>query len=897
MRSFLLLLIAAAAASSATLRGTIVDAETGRALPRVSVKAPGTAALSGEGGRFEITVPDTGTITLTFAHLGYEVATQTLSASSSPVRIGLTSQFVEIPGLRVTAQRQGQASALNQQKNADNILNVVSSDLIGRFPDQNSAEAIQRVPGATVDRDQGEGRYVSVRGTEPRLTAVKINGQEVPSPEGDIRNVALDVIPADQLSSIEVHKSLTPEMDGDAIGGSVNLVTRVARDTVPAVTASLAGGYNAELASAKQLETSLGFSQRFLPGGALGLAVSGSYSRVHRGSDNSEMEWGDVDLAGGGEAFSLQTLELRDYEVTRTRLSVGTSVDYRLGAGSELYASGLFSRFDDQEYRRLLAYALDDGEYQTASTVTDANLVRELKDRYEVQDIWSVTAGGRHAMAGLKLDYSANFSLAEEREEDAQYSVFEQEGVDMAITGGLPSRFPRISVTGGDPYDASAFELKEFERADNRTTDRNTILAINLEKPLDGGSPLTSVKGGLKARLKEKDRDNDGSILEWDGNGTPTLADMVGGFEDDDFLGGKYKPGRAPSPSATRDFFNANRDSLALDEDAYTIDNLSTNYKATENVYAGYLQAKGTWGRLSALAGARYEFTDLKYTGNRIDIDTNGDISTSSFEASKSYGHLLPMAQARYTVTENAVLRAALTQSLARPHYYDLVPYSVTEDGEAERGNPDLKPTVAVNADLMAEYYLRPLGVVSAGVFAKFLRDPIYTSTFDEGDLEVTQPVNGKSAQVYGLEAAWMQQFTFLPGPLNGLGIYSNYTFTQSEAEIAGRSSVALPGQSDHTANVALTYEKYGFSGRIALNYSGTRVMEVGDEAAEDQIQDSRTQIDVSASQEVIPGLRVFAEILNVTDAPYRIYEGRKSQVIQQEYYSYWANVGVKYQF
>ena len=254
---------------------------------------------------------------------------------------------------------EGQAKALNQQKESLNIQNVVSADQIGRFPDPNAAEATQRIPGITIERDQGEGRYVQVRGTEARLNSMMINGERIPSPEGDIRAVALDVVPADLLESIEVSKALTADMDADSIGGAVNLITKGAPEK-PRLSLTAGFGYNKM--SEKYLQTFNGTVGRRFFNNKLGFLFSGSYLNTDRGSESIEPSYDDGEL---------NELDIRLLGESQT-LGLNPYADYRFSNTSDIYLRGIYNKFNDQEYRRGAIYGVSDGEIE-----------RGLKDRLE----------------------------------------------------------------------------------------------------------------------------------------------------------------------------------------------------------------------------------------------------------------------------------------------------------------------------------------------------------------------------------------------------------------------------------------------------------------------------------------------------------------------------------
>jgi TonB-dependent receptor len=352
------------------------------------------------------------------------------------------------------------------------------------------------------------------------------------------------------------------------------------------------------------------------------------------------------------------------------------------------------------------------------------------------------------------------------------------------------------------------------------------------------------------------------------------------------------------------DFFKANRSKFEEDMDEAFEEEMA-DYDSEEKIYAGYLQSKNQIGNLQLLFGVRYEQTTLENTGNLIQFDEDGDYeSTLNVSQEREYSHVFPMAHLRYRTTPQTNIRLALTRSIARPNHYDLVPFIFAnrEDEELERGNPDLEPTLSMNADFMAEHYLSSLGIVSAGLFYKSIEKPIYwrVSAQTSGPFngyESLTPLNGGHADLMGIEVAWQQQLGFLPGVLNGLGVYVNYTYTWSEAELEGyEDPIQLPGQAQNMANVALSYEKYGFSGRIAMNYHGNFIDEVGEEGDDDHVYyDNHLQFDVSASYQILPNLSVFGEVINLTNEPLRYTYGDTDIPKQQEYYKWWSHFGIKY--
>jgi TonB-dependent receptor len=872
-----------AADAHGVVAGTVTDAQAGRALPGAPVRIEGTEleSVTDLQGRFRIAgVPD-GEHTLTVAYLGFEAARQPVSVvngtpTTVEVRLRLRG-FAET----VTVQApilEGQARALNQQQNSVRVVNVVSANQMRAFPDPNAAEVLQRVPGISIERDQGEGRYVLVRGTEARLNSMMVNGERIPSPEGDIRSVALDVIPADLLESIEVSKTLTPDMDADAVGGAVNLVTSQAPDR-PRAFLSAAGGYNSISEGGIGRATG-SWAQRFAEG-KTGLVLSGSYMKTNRGSHNFEAVYDEGDL---------DELQNRHYTVDRERWGLNAALDFRLDDGGQIVFRGLYNDYSDHEYRRRLR-----------ERVGNSRIERELKDRLETQRIASVSAAGNHFLSGgWALDYTASFAHAEEKEPEAFYTIFRQSKVVFA---------PNVSPTSIDPdniranplnEDFSKFTLNSQSSDDNFTSDRDWVGALNLSRAFLSDSASGLFKLGAKYRNKGKQRDNATTV--YSPSGTFLLNDYAdSGFDPaTTIIDGRYVMGPFVDPSQGRSLirgFEGERDPEAN----------AANYDATEQVAAGYAMAQLSFGdRLTLVPGVRVEWTDVDYTGYRVEYDDGGDyVGTTPQDGTNSYATWLPGVNLRYRPDSSSNVRAAVTRSLARPNYFDLTPYQLVldEDLAIERGNPNLRATTSWNFDLLYERFLPSVGVVSAGVFHKRLNDYIYFFTEKQdisGDIyHVREPRNGDAATLTGLEVALQDRLSFLPSPFDGLGLYANYTFSHSEAQFPGRegSKASLPGQSKHVGNLALIYEKGGFSGRVALNFHGKYISEVGETEAGDIYYDNHAQLDLAASQRITKGLRLFAEVNNLTNEPLRYYEGVADRPIQEEYYRWWGTFGVKWDF
>jgi TonB-dependent receptor len=422
------------------------------------------------------------------------------------------------------------------------------------------------------------------------------------------------------------------------------------------------------------------------------------------------------------------------------------------------------------------------------------------------------------------------------------------------------------------------------------TNDRDIIGAFNLKIPLRASGFM---KYGVKFRDKAKF--NDQNLWQYSGSGLPTLAVAGTEMSRPEFLDGFVQPGPFLTPDTMRGFFTQ----YPLTK-TKTLSTDSFDYEADEQVTAGYGMVELRPGnRLTIMGGLRFEYSSNSYTGKQI-LGT----TVSPVTGETTQGSWLPALHLRYAFNDAMNLRFAVTRSIARPNYYDLVPYEyIDTDGDTiSRGNPDLAVTNATNIDIFVERYFSNVGVLGAGYFYKSLSDPIFTQrateTYQGEPYRVTAPVNGDSGSISGFEAYYQQRLSFLPGFLNGLGILGNYVYVQSEATMPNRPEVqTFPGQSDHSGNFALWYEKAGFTGRIAFNYSGQYLFELGEVPVMDIWKKGHPQWDLTLTQQVGKHFSVYVNVLNLNDARDREFWGVETQQARNEKYSWWSQVGLRFDF
>lgn len=879
---------------NAIIKGVVSDENNQSKLAGASIRIAGSSSgvAADNNGQFTL-YTQAGNQQLQVSFLGYRDTSIAVNLSDGQVQtitIHLSSSSAELNNVLITGSLQGQAKAFNQQKNADNIKNIIFSDQIGRFPDPNAAEALQRVPGVNIERDQGEGRYVLVRGLAPQFTNINVNGEQIPSPEADVRFVALDAIPSDQLASIEVSKTLLPDMDGDAVGGSVNLITRTAQNHAAHITGSVVGGYN-HLMRKPNLQGQLQFDKRFGAKDKLGVMVNANYYHNHLGSDNWEQNPDDHEL------------ELRDYELVRTRTGLSSTIDYKFNNRHEIYARGLYSRFTDREWRRRFVFKPADEEIEKLT-----------KDRFEAQTIATVNLGGKHNFNSFYLNYEGQYS------EGRQNTPYDHE---VGFIAGIPSEFSvtdaKYPVLNAPGYtDNTQYEFDEAGYGKTLAKDRNITAKFEIGIPYKTGSSTGLLKFGAKARSKKKSYSITSDVYGSNG-GVPTVDAFAEGPIKSSFLGDRYDMGNPLNTSAFNRYFNANPGLFELDVEAKASDEALEAYTAKEDVIAAFLMARHQFKRLMLVGGLRYERTKVEYDSKDVLIGADGDLQEiRPISGSSNYDFLLPQLQLKYELSKYSNLRASGTYSYARPNFSEIIPAQEInrEDEVANIGNAALKPTGALNLDLMLEHYFGNVGIISGGFFAKRLNDFIYRKVMFNQPYPTTGPViipeidiiqaqNGNTANLIGVELAFQRKLDFLPGFLNKISLYANYTYTHSKATLQSREAdvskpeaeeeLRLPGQANHVGNLALAYESKKLTLRAAANFNGEYLSEVGGNSTEDLYVKSRMQLDFNASYAINRNFRLFLETLNLSNQPFQTYLGSKDRINQREFYSWWARFGLKF--
>lgn len=794
---------------------------------------------------------------------------------------------VKVGTVIVTGQAAQLNRALRQQENSDRTETVAHADEIGQLPDENAAEALQRLTGVSVERDQGEGRFVTVRGMSPDMNAVTINGTNIPSPESGVRAVAMDVLPSELIESLSVVKTLTPDMDANSLGATIEVETLSAFDRrKPLRSVTVEAGYN-ELVSNTSPKVSGAFTHKFggEPGReTVGLAIAASYQDRKLGSDNVETggEW-DFD---GDDVEGLNEFEQREYIITRKRKGVGINLDFRTNAGGEYYIRTVATKFDDHENRDSAKYKFDDP--MMPGTKFEAEAERELKSRDQNQNLRSVVIGGKQDLGMWTLSGQLGTSYADEETTGIAGGVFEG---DDAFGGfsfiGTREIIPQRPAAMDDYRN---FELDEVEWEHSHHKDRMHTGRFDVTRAFDLDNGENEIKFGVKSSRRNKVSDVDLWVIKnknW--KGPKVLADWMTGTPIDFRMGsfGNYMD--APK------LVDATVAQLAdkfFDEDGSTID----DYTVDERINAAYIMDKYKIGNWRIIGGVRHERTKLGLIGTGIEEDDYVPVNLT-----RSYSHTLPSLQAIYQLGNRSLLRMGITKAVVRPTFGQMSP-SYEDDGEeAKYGNPDLLPMTATNLDLGFEHYFGDVGLVAAHLFHKKINDFTYRTELagtpgrwvDYDEVETY--VNGGRATVSGLELSFSRKF------LGNFLFNANFTFVKSDADILRDGiveSVKLPQQSDRVGNIVLGWENDRLSMRLAANYKSEYLYELhATKPSNDLWNDAQTFVDFSAKYKITPNMQLAFQASNLTDVPYYTYQFLRPYNSQFEEYGRTYKLGLTVTF
>ncbi|RUO72166.1 TonB-dependent receptor [Pseudidiomarina sediminum] len=902
--------VASIAYAATAVNGYVYNAD-GAPLEGVKVTVKGTAhsVFTDSTGRYHLRQLNQGAQTLVFEYIGLpekEVTVQ-VSAEAQQVNMQLGTES-SIERIQVTSQQEASNRALNEYRAADAITNFIAADDMGQFVDQNVAESLQRIPGTTLARDQGEGRFVSIRGISPGLNTVTLNGVRIGTPEDSSRAVALDVIPTGSVESISLVKAPTADMPGDALGGAIDVKSPSPFDRKGGQVRYRAEGSYNELSGSTSPK--LQFNASDVLNEQFGYAFGLNYQDRELESDNLEAEYDEVDF-GADEVFSMIELQQRKYYVARERTGANVNLEYRPSANSRLFFNTIYSEFVDAETRQRSIFSFEDGdllEFTGTSGRADLpadSIKRRIRFRTKEQDTLAMNLGGEHHFQAWSLDYHVGYSKTRERVLDENEGRYEYQHDDLTAAFAFGDGLPSFALYEGDQLsqrhlDNANFVLDRAVLEPKIIDDDDYAFGFNAEIPVAFGIPSLTLKTGVDVRMKEKMAD----VAELELRDVPAalLSEITSAMPD-------YSLGTLGDGISSADYiayYQANRDLFkerGKDVDENRALSEGQDYSADEDVYAAYLMGTFDFDATRVIAGVRVEQTKFDASGTEILFDEEGELIVGERFAKTDYTNVLPSLHVVHDLSEDLKLRAAWTNTIARPSFGDLSPRAEInlEDQEVELGNPELEPYEAMNWDMMLDWYYAPSSVLSAGVFYKdidnYVVDTVSRDVAGFEGFEVERPTNAISASVKGFEANW--QHSVMDGSLEGVLFGANLTLLDTELALLEREgeSFSIPESADTTGNLFIGYERGPLSTRLSVTYRDTSLNEVGDDARYDIYTAAHTQVDLTASYRFSKQLELVVEGTNLNDEPLELYQGSKGHTLQHEVYGRTFSIGVKGRF
>ena len=937
-------------AGRGTVTGAVADSQGGALQGALISFDPGGATVRSDAtGQFTLSGLPSGTYTVKINYSGFSDYTQQVTLTAGQVQhvdakmtIAANTQAVQV----YAGREGGEVEAINRTFTADNIINVLPADVITSLPNANLADAIGRLPSVTLERDEGEGKYVQVRGTEPRLTHTTLNGVQIASPES-VRQIKLDLVPADLVESVQINKTLQANLEGDGIGGSIDIRTRSAGDK-PTLSLEALGGYTPIIGGRPAYQFDGTAGKRFLEGKKLGAIVSASYDWNGRGINDLEP----------GPAIS-GTYDLRDYRYFRDRKGLAGTLDYRISDTSNVYLKGLYSHFNNFGDDWIYTPTINNFVAPLQGDNTGSMKFQALRRR-PVQDIGGIMLGGDSVIKRSLLAWDVNASVARTRDDGYSFANFTPiadsnplNNVTFGVDVSKPLT-PHIDAQDGkNIFDPTKYFYTGQQVQYFYSPEVDLGFGGSLATPYTFAGHASTFEFGGRFRNEHKFVNQntrnytpnifpvvDGKVKPFE---DPSLAmtNFLNDFSDPKYYGGTYKFG----PTVEYDKIRA----FTAQSDLGIGDVIGNSFNQIEKVSAGYLMNTTNLGKFRLVLGVRVEGTtenNLGYVGSR-NANTPGK---TPIRNTGSYVDVLPSASLRYALTPTSGLRLVYGRGLSRPNFSDLIPFQSAPTGGNARssysvGNPNLKSEYADNVDLLYENSLPHTGLLQAGFFYKSLSNPIVaTTTYHPADAVVTagpyflnQTINAGSAYVYGFEIAFQQHFTYLPGMFNGLGLSTNYGYTGSQAQLPpyvnlkatppppvgtisgpnrgpGGSTAPLLRQSPNTFNVSPTYDKRGLSVRLGMTYNQAEIYSYsyndgsnsGPINADgsggglrgpngDTYLYSHLQLDLQGTYKLPKGFTAVAYGLNLNNEVFGFYQGSTMYPIQREFYKQTFGGGLRW--
>jgi TonB-dependent receptor len=897
------------------LNGHVISAASKSALPGVRVSVAGTPLEAFTNSQGDYRLPDipAGQVTVTFTYVGYPPLTRTATVAAGQTQQldgTFNDEVVTMDEFKISGDIIGTAKAINTQRAETGLTNIVASDLVGQLPDKNLAESLSRVPGVELDRDKGEGRYIIIRGLDPVYNSVSINGVRVSTAEKGTREAALDVISSTFISTLEVSKVTTPDMDGDAMGGSVNIKTRSGFDqegtqemlqigTNYAHQEDRHGGYNVANNYAGQFD-----------GGKLGIAIDlAADARPFTAYTEPATGWQQVTVNGGAD-WVPTSMDFRHYDAERWREGVSTSIDYKISGTQSFYFRYLDSDYTEKNQQWLTTFPFASGTFAAATNTSGTDTIPAkdiIKSEAQIVNNKRMTS----MVSGLNSDFGPFTNNLELGWTTGKYTrptltIAYANTTATQVTYNFNTSYnPTVAQTAGPSLDSPASYAFSTKSGYSDTTFNMHEVSVqdNLRYDLPDAPNPTYLKVGVEYRSKNANLSNS----KYNITAVPysSLASIIyPGNDIQDTMG--YSPTFNIRGDAVQGYYS---NQSAYPETPVPTTIYGGSFTSLENIAAPYLMGGITLGHLKLTAGGRVEATNFTINGWSDDA-TSGIISPVTYY--KNYANFLPALIAEYELTPNDIIRASWTNTISRPDYVDTAPGRTVNDAPlytVTTGNPELDPLQSMNYDLSFEHYYSPVGLVSAALFYKSIKNFSYQA-LDSADpaypgYVVSTYFNGPSAWIEGVELNWIQQLSFLPGLFRGLGLEANAVVGTSEAKYPTRPGEVLPftGYGHDSGNLALTYNYAGITARIADQFHGRRLESnsvIGANATQDEYEEPFHQIDASMSYTYRTHWEIYFEGSNLFNAPLLEYYGGTGdlhRIQTKEAYGWSAESGIRWRY
>lgn len=855
------------------------------------------------------------------------------------------SKVVDV--LTVTAPR-AEAQARAVQQDAPTIVNVQSAETIAKYPDYNAAEALGRIPGISLSTDTGEGRFVNIRGIDANLNGATYGGVVLlntfaagTAASGSGRAVEFDTIPTGSIDGIVVYKTLSPDREAEGLGGQIELTPRSAKNlSQPFFEGELGWGYENLHNHTGPLTVGFAAGARFgFNNGKLviegrddaaqtgsdwisnptpfSIVITGSRKDDRRGIDDIEPSYANDGSTAVDNVYG--RVDFRRYDYHRRRFGYGGEFDFKPNDDHSYYVRLDVAGYKERAHKNHL-YINFDGN--PSAPDKNGNVVDGFQPQVDVvvtEETHRNTVfvvGGQDHFNQLQVDYRAAYSRATFIQN--YYNEARFYGSDIYFgryNNTLDTSHPTFSLFKNAaltiPFvstDATQYSNPRLSSFFEPDVDEEYSYVINAKHPLEVFGEGGEAKIGASARVRDK------TVTDFGGFGRAPGANLA-----------SY----SPSVGAGNNYYDGSGYPLAPYADISKIIALVTSkipalapsigrdFNDTENVYAAYGMYTTNIGKLGVLAGVRVEKTDATYGNFLTTTNASGNSTVTAVSHSKSYTNAFPTLQFKYALQPDMQVRATWSTGIARPGFSQAggnagVDFTTSPRPVYSAGNPDLKPTTGNNFDLDFEYYLPSGGIIQAGVFDKEFQNYIFRSA----KINVADPIFqgqrgdfvtfiNESAYARGIELAYHQKFTMLPGLLSGLGVEGNITWVDSRfreyaAAVSGTGKDefgALPGTSHVTWNLAGFYEDHGLSLRLSSEYVGQSLFGLNGDTSLDTYQDKKLNLDFTSSYQFTPNWTAYFDVKNLLNTPLRYYEGTASRQIQREIYGQTYEAGVRAKF